>query len=327
MSIGQVRWRVVVVDGSKTMQAMLDNAFSTRSDFEILAFSSDAYSAAAIVRKLMPDIVTIDLQTPDMDSIALLQMISDLTSVCKIIVADKPFSDLFQISRLIDAGAAVCLKKSDLISDPTGFFKRLNLVGNSFGRISKNSVSAESNILTAIDAINPSSVHETQFPFPVPEDESKRLDFIARKQLNNAIRERHFDLVTTYLAKVTSFSSCLLTFIDRDTQWIKSVHGMDVKSTPRSHAFCNYTIAHGGTFVVSDATKDKRFYRNPLVLGPPNIRTYAGHAVVNVDGITVGALCLIDNTVRTVSKQVLTQLTGMAEIVAEMIDQRSSISD
>ncbi len=303
---------------------MLDNAFSRRPDFDVVAFSSDAFSAATIVRKLMPDIVTIDLQTPHMDSIAFLRLIGDLTSVCKIIVADKPFSDLFQISKLMDAGASVCLKKSNLAHNPADFFKRLNLAGNAFARASKMSGSANLNISSVVNATMPAPLHEVPCQYPVPRDENQRLDFIARKLLSNAIPERHFDLVTKYLATVTSFSSCLLTFIDQDTQWIKSAHGIAVESTPRSQAFCNYTIANGGTFVVADATKDKRFFQNPLVVGPPHIRTYAGHAVMNGDGIAVGALCLIDNTVRTVSKQVLEQLSGMAEIVAEMLDQRNS---
>lgn len=303
---------------------MLDNAFSARPDFEVVAFSSDAFSAAAIVRQLMPDIVTIDLQTPHLDSLAFLQLINDLKSVCKIIVADKPFFDLFQISKLMDAGASVCLKKSDLATNPAAFFKRLNLAGNAFTRFNKISRSTNFNISSGVNAADPSALHGVHSQCPVPRDENQRLDFIARKYLGNAIPERHFDLVTKYLATVTSFSSCLLTFIDQDTQWIKSAHGIAVDSTPRSQAFCNYTIANGGTFVVSDATKDERFFQNPLVVGPPHIRTYAGHAVMSADGIAVGALCLIDKTVRTVSKQVLEQLSGMAEIVGEMIDQRSS---
>lgn len=272
------------------MQAMLDNAFSRRPDFEVVAFSSDAFSAAAIVRNLMPDIVTIDLQTSHMDSIALMRLIGDLTSVCKIIVADKPFSDLFQISKLMDAGASVCLKKSDLAHNPDAFFKRLNLAGNSFARANKTIGLANLNISSGVNATNLPSVHEVPAQYPVPRDENQRLDFIARKLLSNAIPERHFDLVTKYLASVTSFSSCLLTFIDQDTQWVKSTHGIAVESTPRSQAFCNYTIANGGMFVVSDATKDKRFFQNPLVVGAPHIRTYAGQAVTNADGIAVGGI-------------------------------------
>ncbi len=40
------------------------------------------------------------------------------------------------------------------------------------------------------------------------------------------------------------------------------------------------------------------------------------------DGVVVGALCVIDNRVRTVSRHVLDQLGGMAGIVGELIDQR-----
>ena len=41
------------------------------------------------------------------------------------------------------------------------------------------------------------------------------------------------------------------------------------------------------------------------------------------DGVVVGALCVIDNRVRTVSRHVLDQLAGMGAIVGELIDQRA----
>jgi hypothetical protein len=44
------------------------------------------------------------------------------------------------------------------------------------------------------------------------------------------------------------------------------------------------------------------------------------------DGVNVGALCLIDTRVRHVSKHVLDHLTGMAAIVAEMIDRQAQMA-
>ena len=49
--------------------------------------------------------------------------------------------------------------------------------------------------------------------------------------------------------------------------------------------------------VVPDATKDPRFSRNPLVIGPPYIRFYAGAALI-VGGVRIGSLCILDTVPR-----------------------------
>lgn len=319
--------RVVIVDDSRTIQALLDNAFSGRPDFRVVGFSSDANIAAEMIRRLMPDVVTIDLCMPYLNGAALLEMIGDLTGVCKVIVSDQPIKNILLASKLLQAGASVCLGKRELVDNPDAFFKKINAAANAVANGKRrylNGVRGPAP-LTAVPAQGISGRNATQ-NYPIPLDEAKRLDILNRKNLNNSARERQFDLITRHVARITAFPVCLLTFIDRDTQWIKSTIGLEADSMPRHQAFCNYTIAQGGAFVVANAAADDRFSGNPLVLGGPAIRCYAGHPVTTNDGVTVGALCVIDNRVRNVPKHVLDQLAGMSEIVAELIDQRPAIA-
>ena len=98
MGSSPLQLKVVIVDDSRTVQAMLDNAFSKRTDFDVVGFASDAPSAAEMVRRLKPNIVTIDLCMPYLDGAALLEMLSDTPTVCKIVVSIPPCptSDLRQ---------------------------------------------------------------------------------------------------------------------------------------------------------------------------------------------------------------------------------------
>jgi DNA-binding NarL/FixJ family response regulator len=314
--------RVVIVDDSRTIQAMLDNAFSQRADFQVVGFSGDAASAVDMIRSLIPNIVTIDLSMPYIDGATLLRMIADLETVCKIVVSDTPLRNLALAQSLVDAGAALCLGKTDLAVDPDAFFAKVRAAARETGKGTRHHRGAsEGSSRRGIAARTPPAPAENYFP--VPADEKDRLQFLRRNALASNDRERRFDLVTRHLTRVTDFPVSLLTFIDRDTQWIKSASGLEIASTPREEAFCNYTIAQGGAFVVADAASDPRFSHFPSVVNAPNVRCYAGYPVTTSDGINVGALCVIDNRVRRGSRQVLDQLAGMADIVAEMIDQRA----
>ena len=315
--------RVVIVDDSRTIQAMLDNAFSKRTDFRVVGFSSDAATAVDMIRSLMPNIVTIDLSMPYIDGATLLRMIADLDTVCKIVVSDAPLKNLALAESLVQVGAALCLGKTDLAADPDAFFTKVRAAAKGIGKGTRNHRgNAEGASRWGIAAAQMSPVRSEKH-FPMPADEKDRLQFLRRNDLANDERERRFDLVTRHLTRATDFPVSLLTFIDRDTQWIKSSSGLEIRSTPREEAFCNYTIAQGGAFVVANAASDPRFAHFTSVTNSPSVRCYAGYPVVTSDGINIGALCVIDNRVRTVSKHVLDQLAGLADIVAEMIDERT----
>ena len=70
----------------------------------------------------------------------------------------------------------------------------------------------------------------------------------------------------------------IITRVDAERQWFKACVGLDVSETGRDAAFCAHAILPQAPspFVVLDALTDPRFARNPLVVGAPYIRFYAG---------------------------------------------------
>ena len=77
--------------------------------------------------------------------------------------------------------------------------------------------------------------------------------------------------------------------------------------------------------IVKDATEDPRFAQNPLVLGDPNIRFYAGAPLIDGEGHVLGSICVIDQQPRPISSVQRTALQALARrIIAQMELRRIS---
>jgi GAF domain-containing protein len=110
--------------------------------------------------------------------------------------------------------------------------------------------------------------------------------------------EPEFEFITQEAQKVFDCPIAIISLVDLGRQWFKSIQGLQgAESTPRCMAFCSRVIQQKNprhVMVVPDATKDVRFQNNPLVTGGPNIRFYAGAALMTPEGQRIGTLCIID---------------------------------
>jgi GAF domain-containing protein len=111
------------------------------------------------------------------------------------------------------------------------------------------------------------------------------------------IRWSSVDL-TRLAASICGTPISFISLVDEDRQWFKSKIGLEVCQTPREDSFCAHAIMSPGLFLVSDASQDQRFVTNPLVLGEPHIRFYAGAPLAAPDGHNLGALCVLDRVPR-----------------------------
>ncbi|WP_051477130.1 GAF domain-containing protein [Arthrobacter sp. Br18] len=148
------------------------------------------------------------------------------------------------------------------------------------------------------------------------EAEEERLDALRRTGLLDTRPEERFDSITRRAKEQFGVSSSTIALIDDHRQFLKSVVGPVGKDMPREISFCNVTIRNAGPLIVNDASTDERFRENPLVLGEPYIRFYAGYPLRGPSGWTIGTLCLIDQQARAFSpedEQVLRILAEMAQ--------------
>jgi hypothetical protein len=115
----------------------------------------------------------------------------------------------------------------------------------------------------------------------------------------------------------------LLSLVDKDRQWFKSVVGLPgVRETDRKSSFCAWTLlpAIPQCLVVTDARSDARFRNNKLVSGPPFIQFYSGCPLVSSTGLRLGSICAIDVHTRFFTSEDCNLLCNFAELAVREIE-------
>ena len=133
---------------------------------------------------------------------------------------------------------------------------------------------------------------------PLPHKrEADRLEALIRYNVLDTPAEREYDDITLLAAFITKSPTALLSFVDKERQWFKSKVGFDLEETPRDIAFCAHAIHESDIFIVNDATKDERFFDNPLVTSGKKVKFYAGAPLITSDGLPLGSLCVMDSKI------------------------------
>lgn len=156
----------------------------------------------------------------------------------------------------------------------------------------------------------------------IPVDEAKRLAALYATELFGTGPEEAFDRITRLAAKVLDVPTALISLVGRDTQWFKSRCGFAAQFTSRDVSFCGHAILSDQPLVVEDAARDERFADNPIVVGPPHIRFYAGVQLYSVERDRLGTLCVLDTRPRHFSQEQLDELHELARMVEELIYHR-----
>ncbi|GAC1357282.1 MAG: hypothetical protein NVSMB31_17790 [Vulcanimicrobiaceae bacterium] len=154
-------------------------------------------------------------------------------------------------------------------------------------------------------------------------NEAARLHALTLYDILDTGREDSYDDLTKLAAYICAAPIALVTLIDEDRQWFKSEVGLpELSETPRDIAFCDRTIRQADLFIVPDALADPRFADNPLVVGDPYIRFYAGAPLTTADGYSLGALCIIDQVPRELNGEQKDALRRLARQVVSLLELR-----
>lgn len=160
---------------------------------------------------------------------------------------------------------------------------------------------------------------------PHPENEPVRIAALNALAILDTPAETRFDRLTRLAGLTFRAPIALVSLVDTDRQWFKSRCGLDTPEMPRSIAFCSHAVALREMLVIEDASIDPRFASNPLVMGEPHIRFYAGQPVYS-NAEPVGTLCILDTVPRCfddVGRQTLRDLARLVEVELNLVTEQT----
>lgn len=104
--------RVVIVEDSPTMRAILMNRLGKEQDIEVVAAAANAAEGRQMIRELDPDVVTLDIEMPGMNGLDFLAKIMELRPTPVIIVSGSTQQGNEMSARALALGAVDCYAKS-----------------------------------------------------------------------------------------------------------------------------------------------------------------------------------------------------------------------
>lgn len=151
--------------------------------------------------------------------------------------------------------------------------------------------------------------------------EADRLAALDKYHILDTPQEKVFDDVVKLTAALLNAPIAAVNLIAQGRQWFKSEIGLGLREMPLDDSFCKMALFEHQRMIVPDTLEDARFNSNPLVIGKPGLRFYAGELLKTPEGLPLGTLCVLDLEPRP---EGLTQLQQFAletlaqQVVAQM---------
>jgi two-component system chemotaxis response regulator CheB len=105
--------RVVVVEDSPTMRAILKTRLEREGDIVVVGAAADAAQGRTMIRELDPDVITLDVEMPGMNGLDFLEKIMALRPTPVIIVSGSTQKGTETTARALALGAVNCYAKSE----------------------------------------------------------------------------------------------------------------------------------------------------------------------------------------------------------------------
>jgi diguanylate cyclase (GGDEF)-like protein len=163
------------------------------------------------------------------------------------------------------------------------------------------------------------------------EEESARLLALESYEILDSAPEKSYDDIARLAAYVCAAPVALITFYDRNQQWVKSRFATGVFADRPLHmpaaALLSERMMHqpGKVTQISDMSLDEGFSALPLLHGNGKLRFYAAMPIYSPAGDILGALTVLDRRSRTLAHEQCQALETLARQIMELLEMRRTL--
>ncbi len=156
----------------------------------------------------------------------------------------------------------------------------------------------------------------------IPDDEAERLQELYSFGVLDTEADPKFDDISELTRYLAGTEIGIVSLVDSNRQWFKSCVGAPLgqQETPRDISFCGHTILQREPLIIPDALADPRFADNPLVVGEPYLRFYAGFPLITADGFVIGSLCAISRQPHQLNDDQINGIRRLAKLTVQQLE-------
>lgn len=277
---------IVIVEDSELIRSQLLRALASEARIKVVAVASEEETAVQLILEKQPDTVLLDLSLSPGSGLSVLKRIRAANCGARVLVLTNNVDPVLRTT-CMSLGAV-------------GFFDKSNEMDQ---------------CLSLLGGWMP------QFP----PHEVGRIKQIRDVGLLTAGAQEAFDNIAVLAREIASMPMAAISLIDEDRQWFLACHGLPESYGMPPIDFCAETIISPELLEIEDAHIDARFKGSPLVVGPQQVRFYAGIPLVSPCGKSLGTLCILDVVPRRLSEPQRRALKTLGQSVVSEIETRRSM--
>jgi two-component system chemotaxis response regulator CheB len=104
-------YRVLIADDSDYLRRLLSLILECYEEFDVIGVACDGRECLEMARRLKPDLITLDMNMPDMDGMETLRRLHETQPIPVIMVSSLPVDESPLFEQLLELGAAGAVSK------------------------------------------------------------------------------------------------------------------------------------------------------------------------------------------------------------------------